>query len=120
MVERKASSNVVPTEFEEQIALVQYLKLKGHKHTAIPNSTYTNSWNQKRKNTASGLNAGLPDMIAIVDDNLIWIELKRIKGGRLSKYQKDWIEALERAGQTVRVCRGADEAIKFIEEMESE
>ena len=114
------SKELIPTEFEEQVALVQYLRLKGYKHTAIPNSTYTKSWNQKRKNTASGLNAGLPDMVVIVEDNLIWIELKRVKGGRLSEYQKDWIAALERAGQTVRVCKGADEAIKFIQEIERE
>lgn len=107
----------VPTEYEEQVTLVQYLSLKGYKHTAIPNSTYTTSWNQKRRNKATGLNPGLPDMVVIVNDNLVWIELKRTKGGVLSQAQKDWIAALEEAGQTVRVCKGAEEAIKFIEEV---
>lgn len=108
----------VPTEYEEQVTVVQYLSLKGYKHTAIPNSTYTTSWNQKRRNKATGLNAGLPDLIAIVNDNLIWIEMKRQKGGVLSQAQKDWIAALEAAGQTVRVCKGAEQAIEFIKEIE--
>jgi hypothetical protein len=110
----------IPTEYEEQVKFVQYLSLKGYKHTAIPNSTYTTSWNQKRRNKATGLNPGLPDLIAIVNDNLVWIEMKRKKGGVLSQAQKDWIEALERAGQTVYVCKGAEEAIEFIKQIEEE
>lgn len=107
----------VPTEELEQMALVQYLELKGHKFTAIPNSTYTTSWKQKAKNKATGLRAGLPDLICIVNDNVVWIELKRTKGGVLSKHQKEWIKALEQAGQTVIVAKGAEQAIKFIENL---
>ena len=109
---------VVPTEEAEQIVVVQYLELKGHKFTAIPNSTYTKSWNQKRKNTATGLRAGFPDMVAIIDGNFIAIEMKRTKGGVVSKEQKEWIEALQEAGVEARICRGANEAIKFIRTLE--
>lgn len=111
---------MIPTEYEEQVTLVKYLEIKGYKHTAIPNSTYTTSWNQKRRNRATGLNAGLPDMVVIVKNKLIWIELKRIKGGVLSQAQKEWIAALEQAGQRVRVCKGANMAINFIEQVERE
>lgn len=45
----------VPTEYEEQVALVQYLNLMGIKHTSIPNSTFTTSWGQKMKNKKMGL-----------------------------------------------------------------
>jgi len=110
----------VPTEYEEQIVVVQYLQLKGHKHTAIPNSTYTPSFNQKRKNKAMGLNAGLPDLFCLVNDIPVWIEMKRQKGGRLSDSQKSWIEALEQSGQTVVVAKGAEEAINFIKTIEQE
>jgi len=113
-------TELIPTEYEEQVAVVQYLELKGHKHTAVPNSTYTTSYNQKRRNKAMGLNAGLPDLIAIINYNLVFIEMKRTKGGVLSQAQKDWIAALEDAGQTVWVCKGADEAIKKIQELERE
>lgn len=114
------AGGVVPTEYEEQVAVVQYLELKGHKFTAIPNSTFTKSWNVKRKNTALGLRAGLPDLIAIINDNLVFIEMKRQKGGVLSQSQKDWIKALEDAGQTVWVCKGAEPAIENIKKLERE
>jgi hypothetical protein len=106
------------TEEQEQITVVQYLELKGHKFTAIPNSTYTTSWKQKTKNKRNGLRAGFPDLVAIIDGNFIAIEMKREKGGRVSKEQKEWIEALQEAGIEARVCRGADEAIKFIQLLE--
>lgn len=108
----------VPTEEIEQMALVRYLELKGHKFTAIPNSTYTTSWKQKAKNKATGLRPGLPDMVIIIKDNLVWVELKRTKGGVLSNHQKEWIKALERAGQTIIVAKGAEQAIKFIQSLE--
>lgn len=111
-------AELIPSEYEEQVAVVQYLELKGHKFTAIPNSTYTPSFNQKRKNKASGLRAGFPDMVVIIHHTLVFIEMKRRKGGVLSKFQKDWIASLEDAGQTVWVCKGADEAIKKIREIE--
>lgn len=110
--------SVVPTEAQEQQVVIQYLELKGHKFTAIPNSTYTPSFNQKRKNKQQGLRAGFPDLVAIIDGNFIAIEMKRVKGSVVSQEQKDWIEALNNAGVEARVCKGADEAIKFIKSME--
>jgi len=108
----------VPTEAQEQLVVVQYLELKGHKFTAIPNSTYTPSYNQKRKNTQQGLRAGFPDLVAIIDGNFIAIEMKRTKGSVVSQEQKEWIEALNNAGVEARICKGADEAIKFIRSLE--
>lgn len=112
-------AEIIPTEEVEQRIVVEYLELKGHKFSHIPNSTYTKSWKVKMRNKEQGVRAGLPDLVAIVNNNLIWIEMKRKKGGVLSAAQKSWIEALEAAGQTVRVCKGAEEAIKFIQELES-
>lgn len=112
--------SVVPTEKDECIKLVQYLRIKGHKHSAIMNETGRgrNAKMMGVRNKQMGLSPGVPDYIVIVDDNLIWIEMKRTKGGVVSEYQKGWIEALEQAGQTVRVCKGADEAIDFIRTLE--
>lgn len=108
----------IPTEEVEQIAVVQYLELKGHKYSHIPNSTFTKSWSVKSRNKRMGVRPGLPDLFCIIGDTPVWIEMKRLKGGTLSAAQKEWIEALEQAGQTVKVCRGADEAIKFIQQIE--
>lgn len=111
---------MIPTEEQEQIEVVKYLTSKGHKHTAIPNSTFTKSWKQKAKNTRMGLHAGLPDLVAIVDNILIFIEMKRTKNSVTSPQQKEWIKALQEAGVPVKVCKGAKDAIKFIKEYEIE
>lgn len=108
----------VPTEEVEQRIVVQYLELKGHTFTHIPNSTFTKSWKVKRRNKEQGVRAGIPDLFCIINNKPVWIEMKRQKGGVLSESQKNWIKALQDAGQTVFVARGADEAIKFIQEQE--
>lgn len=100
----------VPTEYEEQIIVVNYAEKVGCKLTAIPNSTYTKSWNQKRRNKASGLRAGFPDLAIIANDVFFCIEMKRSSGGVLSKEQKEWHESLRAAGIPVYVCKGFDEA----------
>ena len=107
---------MLPTEDQEQMALVQWLELKGYKFTAIPNSTYTKSWKQKVHNKQMGLRAGLPDLFIIANNVPIFIELKRVKGGVVSASQLEWIKAIEAAGVAVKVCKGASSAIKFIEE----
>lgn len=107
----------IPTEYEEQIALVHYLKLKGYLYFHVPNSTWTKSYNQKRRNTALGVSAGVPDMFVIVRGQLIAIELKRLKGGVTSQAQLDWIDALNDAGIPARVCKGASGAIQFIDDI---
>lgn len=107
----------LPSEDDEQATFVQYLELKGLKYSAIPNSTYTTSWSQKAKNTRTGLRAGLPDMLVIVNKQVIFIEMKRVKGGVLSPAQKDWIEALNQTNCPAYVCAGAEQAIKLVESM---
>lgn len=109
----------VPTEAEEARTLVAYLRVRGYKFTHIANETGSGRGArfQGIRNKQQGVSPGFPDYIILVNDNVIFIELKRTKGGVLSQAQKYWIAALEEAGQTVRVCRGSEEAIKFIEEV---
>lgn len=109
-------SKMVPSEYEEQCAFVEYLELKKLKFTAIPNSTYTKSFNQKRRNKCSGLRPGLPDLLVVLPEQLLFIEMKRTKGGRLSLHQKGWIEALNKINNVEAIiCKGAGEAIDAIE-----
>lgn len=110
----------VPTEDQEQQTVVGWLNMKGLKFTAIPNSTYTTSWNQKRKNKLLGLNAGLPDLLVITPKGLVFIEMKRAKKSlsKITVEQALWIRALnECPGVEARICYGADDAIHFIEEL---
>lgn len=115
--------NTTPLESFEQETFCHWLRANGITFSSIPNSTFTTSWIQKRKNKQQGLNAGLPDLLLIVPckDNkkrLVFIEMKRKKGGVVSESQKQWIEALNNCNEVgAYVCRGADEAIKKVEEI---
>lgn len=106
---------MMPTEEVEQANFVHYLELKGLRFTAIPNSTYTKSWAIKNRNTRMGVRAGLPDLLVIVPGKVIFIEMKREKGGVLSLMQKEWIAALNLAGTPAHVAKGCLEAINIIE-----
>ena len=108
---------LIPLETVEQQTVVQYLELKGLKFSSIPNSTYSKSWKQKFKNKAEGLRAGLPDLVVILPNLLLFIEMKRRKRGVVSQVQKEWIEALNNINVGVKaiVCLGSDDAIDKIE-----
>jgi len=109
------AKNTSPLEEDEQIAFVSWLEAHKLKFTAIPNSTYTKSWSQKRKNTAMGLRSGLPDLLVITPRGLLFVEMKRKQGSVTSPEQKEWIEALNKIPNVqAEVCKGADEAIKFV------
>lgn len=108
--------NYIPSEAYEQTKFVHWLEDQGYMFTAIPNSTYTTSWNQKRKNRATGLRPGLPDVLVIAENKLMFVEMKRIKNSSTTKEQKKWIEAINAAGIPAKVCKGHEEAIEFIKE----
>lgn len=115
----------VPLEDAEQIAFVQWLELQGLRFTSVPNSTFTKSWKQKRKNSLTGLRAGFPDLIILIapgqdregKGRLLAVEMKRIKGGVVSTDQKAWIAALNglMSDQIESVvAHGATEAIDYV------
>ncbi len=106
----------LPTEYEDQVLFVDYLRRRGLKHTAIPNSTYTTSITQKMKNQRSGLCAGFPDLVVIVGDTLVIIEMKRRKRSVLSPEQASWIAELAKCKRiVVGIAKGDEEAIAIIE-----
>lgn len=110
--------SVVPTEAQEAHHLVGYLRLRGFKFTHIPNETGHSLEARRRaiRMKQQGVSRGFPDYLIIVGDRAIAIELKRTKGSTTSPEQADWVAALNDAGIEARVCKGADEAIAFIEE----
>jgi len=67
---------------------------------------------------AEGVVRGIPDLF-IPQFNL-WVEMKRISGGRLSPEQRAMIQYLEGIGQKVIVGKGAADAsrqiLEFLEE----
>lgn len=110
-------NNYIQTEYEEALILADYCRAKKYKFAHINNEIYTKSWKQKAKMTAQGTAAGVPDYMIVVNNKLIFIELKRTKGGVVSLKQKEWINTLEQANVPVAVCKGANDAIAFIESM---
>ena len=117
--------NDSPLEAAEQQVFVEWAELHHLKLTAVPNSTYTSSWSQKRKNHVQGLRKGFPDIMVLIDPDqskdrlgyFLCIEMKRAKGGTLSPEQRDWQDAINRLSTPhvqAYVCRGAAEAIKVV------
>lgn len=107
---------MIPTEAEEQIKFVQWLRLKNLPHFRVPNETYTKSWRQKNMNKALGVSKGVPDIFIIVAGKLVAVEMKRIKGGVTSTHQMKWINILNNANVPTVVAKGHKEAIKFIKD----
>ena len=78
------------------------------------------------KNKRMGTTAGFPDLLIFIpirntidhdvdSYQIVAIEMKRKKGGRLSPEQRQWLDIFEMAGIPNRVCKGASEAISYIE-----
>ena len=114
----------VPTEEAEQRALVQWLDLHGILYTATANGART-SWSQARKLKATGVKAGVPDLLILDPPKVshvgrwwaphsVAIEMKRRKGGTVSKEQNMWINALKDRGWEAFVAHGADQAIEML------
>ena len=115
--------NLTLLEKDEQIAFVEWLELKNIKFTAPAQSTFTKSFKQKRHNYNMGVRKGLPDLIIYLSKEqsnvgrsvLIFIEMKRKKGGVTSKEQQEWIDALNLVVDVeAKICKGAEEAISTI------
>lgn len=105
-----------PSEALECQRLIDYLRVRGFRFSHIPNST--NSRAQGIKNKRMGTSAGVPDYLILLPNVTLWLEMKRVKGGRVSKEQTEWVDALNtQPGQYARVCRGFEEARILIEEL---
>ncbi len=108
------------SEYEECVALVEYLNILKRQrkiitYTHIPNETFTVSWNQKRKNKAMGVSSGFPDYVILGQKIIVFLEMKREKGGTTSSQQKLWIEDLSRySNASARVCSGFREAEGYL------
>lgn len=107
-------TSIVPTEDQEQQAFVQYMQIKGIPHFRVPSETFTRSWSQKAKNKRLGVVKGVPDLFVINNSKLYAVEMKRTKGSVTSLEQKEWIRRLSEVNVIAGVCKGCDEAIKFI------
>lgn len=110
-----------PTEASEARILMQYMKLKGYRFTHIKNETGRSVRGRNGQNWRAiwdkrdGVSKGFPDFAIIAKNQLIIIELKRKRGSTTSPEQKAWIADFQACGIPAAICKGADEAIAFIE-----
>lgn len=111
-----------PTEDQEQIALVNWARMQEKKYPElrllfhIPNGGSRGKAEAGRFR-AMGVRAGVPDLclpVPVGGYNGLYIELKRTQGGRVSKDQAAWLDALQRRGYRAVVCYGWEEAASEI------
>lgn len=112
----------IPTEEQEQTAVVEYLEMlkkqgKVLLFSAVPNNTYTRSWNQRRKAKAEGVRKGVPDLIIVTKDKVLFLEMKRAKGTYPRPEQKEWLKVLDGKEVVSDWAKGFDEAKEKIDEV---
>lgn len=95
----------VPYERAEQVAVVRNLTRKGFFVYHIPN--------HKKMDKVAGALEGMPDLqVVLKDRQVIWIEMKRRKGGKVSDEQKKAHKVLKDLGHIVILAKGAKEAVE--------
>lgn len=100
----------IPTEHEEQREFVRWFRQShpGVRIMAIPNGG-ARSPSTAARLKAEGVSAGVPDLF--IPAWGLWVEMKRAKGGVVSKEQKEWHDYLESVAYRVIVCRGCADAM---------
>lgn len=112
--ERKIpAAEKIKSEDMEQAEFVQYMRQihPEHRVFAIPNGGHR-SKSTAAKLKVTGVTAGVPDLF--IPSLHLFIEMKRVKGGRTSAEQLDWLRYLRSIGYHAHVCNGKDEAINAV------
>lgn len=98
----------IPSEHVEQRNFVsQWRKSRPERIFAIPNGEHR-SKSVAARLKLEGVSPGVPDLC--VPELLLWIEMKRQKGGRESDSQLDWIDYLRACGHICIVAKGCEDA----------
>ena len=108
----------IPTEHMEQVRFVQWFKRSNPDVLifAIPNGGQRAAA-VAAKLKAEGVVPGVPDLF--IPEWHLWVEMKRVKGGVVSKEQQSMIKYLESVNYCVIVAKGADEAIRQVSEFKA-
>ena len=119
---KKKQTNDSPLEDDVTQQVAEYLDLlmaqgKVIEYSHVPQETYTKNWGTKMKNKRMGVRSGVPDMIIVFSRGILFLELKREKGGVVSEAQTRWIEAINAIlGDSVQasIARGFKQAENLI------
>jgi len=99
----------IPTEHEEQREFVSWFRRAhpGVRIFAIPNGG-ARSMATAARLKVEGVMRGVPDLLVPAWN--LWVEMKRVRGGRVDPEQKDWHAYLTDVGHHVIVGKGAEDA----------
>jgi len=110
-----------PLEHEEQKDFCKWLRRNGIEHVGIPNAQALSGLHRRvaiknmLKLKLEGFQPGFPDMLVFLKHIMLVIEMKRIKGGKVSGEQKEWLDFFKSLPYSNSyVARGHEEAIKIV------
>ena len=105
--------SIIPTEHQEQKNFVRWFELQYPKIKlfAIPNGGNRNVVTATMLK-AEGVRKGVPDIF--IPELQLWLEFKRVKGGKVSPEQQEWINYLNGCGYTAVVVNGFNAAKDYI------
>ena len=108
-----SASKISPSEHSEQVGFINWFRAKYPDVLifAIPNGE-KRAISVAKRLKMEGVVRGVPDLYVPAWN--LWIEMKRVSGGRLSTEQRQMIKYLEGIGHTVIIGKGAGDASKQI------
>jgi hypothetical protein len=102
----------IPTEAQEQIKFVVWLKKQGFRPVASANGGSRNLM-EAMKMKRMGVSPGFPDIEVPLPSGPyhgFYVEMKRQKGGKVSEEQREWLEYLKDKGYFAEVAYGFEQA----------
>ncbi len=110
------------TETEEQLALFEWANMMAGIHPELRLMYHVPNEGKRSKAAAGilkamGLKPGVPDICLPVPRGRfhgLYVELKRVEGGKATKEQLWWLEQLDWQGYAVTICRGWKQASQNI------
>lgn len=112
--------SLIPTEQSEQESLIRWCDNHPDRRVSLIYSHLNGlraSIGAIVKAKKAGARKGVPDLFLPVPCGQyhgLYIEMKRIKGGKLYPEQKDWLKNLSDLGYMAVICKGHEEAIAVI------
>ena len=107
-------------ETHQQVVFVEWCELNRQKYPPLDSIYHVPNGEMRHPAIAAklqsmGVKSGVPDLhlpFAAHGFHSLYIEMKRLVGGKLSKAQKEWRERLSSQGNLVVTCEGWEEAVK--------
>lgn len=108
--------DAIPDEHTEQVEVIKFCKKNNIKYFAVPNGFVTDlGYKYINYLRAEGYINGSPDLVILLGKGkVLFLEMKRIKGGVLSEHQKKWQQYFEDNQYNYFVAKGHIEAIERI------